>query len=304
MKVYFLSAQPCALTLNGAFFGVCDNFERFAEISLTDKVFAQFSPANATPIGCFLTPDLRFNPPNGFEVYLLPDGLALYARDFPPRDFTLTVRAQERNGNNLATLYQQGNLYLSIQTNETLVSIPLPNELLDGKIFFTSELVGIETSNRLALFTLDGNAVFNEEITEYSIENSTLNASLPLSNALGRYAKCRYELSKSGCVRTDVSLMQSVDMQGNRDKESVEKSLLPFAFFESVLLGVDYKRFLCEELLEKAESLRAFLGEFVAVSPTRKADTGALVKRKGERLYEVVHYTVEITDGKITDVRC
>ena len=56
-------------------------------------------------------------------------------------------------------------------------------------------------------------------------------------------------------------------------------------------------------LLEKADSLTEFLGDFVAVVPTRNPKTCGLVKRKKERLYEVFHYTVEITDGKISDIR-
>ena len=54
MKVYFLSAQPCILTLNGAYFGKTDTFERFIEVSAKDNVYAKFSPQNAGDIGFFI----------------------------------------------------------------------------------------------------------------------------------------------------------------------------------------------------------------------------------------------------------
>ncbi len=303
MKVYFLSAQPCALSLNGAFFGVCDHFERFAEVSLSDNVYAQFSPANAQPIGCFLSPEIRFNPPNGFEIYLLPDGLALYARDFPPRDFTLSVCAQERKDDMLVTLFKQGNLQLSIEKGGQLLVLPVANAFENAKISFAENFVLLHTKNRLALYSLTGKCVFNEEIVDFSIEKDTLNATMPLSNSLGRVAKCTFALQENECVRTNVSLIQVCDEKGNTDKESVENSLLPFAFFESVLLGVDYTPFLSPALVDKADSLLAFLGNFVAVAPTNKAGTIALVRRKKEGLYEVSHYAVEIKDGKIVDIK-
>ena len=91
MKIYFLSSRPCALTLNDAYFGLTDRFERFAEISLKDNVFVRFSPENAQPIGFFLNESVRHTPPVGCEVYLLPNALAIYAHDFPPHDLTLKI---------------------------------------------------------------------------------------------------------------------------------------------------------------------------------------------------------------------
>ena len=91
MKIYFLSSRPCALTLNDAYFGLTDRFERFAELSLKDGIFVRFTPENAQPIGFFLNENIRFSPPVGCEVYLLTNAIAIYARDFPPTDFSLKL---------------------------------------------------------------------------------------------------------------------------------------------------------------------------------------------------------------------
>lgn len=304
MKVYFLSSIPCCLTLNGAYFGICDKFERFAEVSLSDNLFAQFTPQGAQPLGCFLSQELRFSPPEGFEVYLLPDGIALYARDFPPHDFALRVHAQTRENDTLVTLFEQGALQLSIQTDADFTVVPIPQDFAHAKIVFLEKLIALKTDTHLSLYTVTGKCVFCEEISDYSITDSILSVTLPLSNALGRYAKCRYTLTETDCTRIDISFLQQRDEDGDTDKQSVANSLLPFAFFESILLGMDYTSFLAESLLEKATFLRAFLGEFVAVSPTSSQNVCALIKRKGERLYEVTHYRVEICNGKIVDVTC
>ena len=126
MKVYFLSSIPCALRVNNLFFGTTNLFERFAELSLKDGLFIEFVPEGKQAVSFFLTEQIRFAPPKGCEVYLLKDGLAIYARNFPPSDFTLRVIAQAREGNTLATLFSQGELQLSIEQDRQLFIATLP----------------------------------------------------------------------------------------------------------------------------------------------------------------------------------
>ena len=116
MRIYFLSALPCALSVNGCHFGLCNHFERFADLSLKDENYILFQPQGAGAIGFFLTEEIRFTPPFGCEVYLLNDGIAIYANDFPPIDFSLTVLSQQKQEKTLATLYKQGTLQLSIES--------------------------------------------------------------------------------------------------------------------------------------------------------------------------------------------
>lgn len=118
MKIYFLSSRPCALMLGGVFFGMTDTFERFAEIEPKDNVFAEFIPEGALPVGFFITEKLRFSPPEHCEVYILKDGIAVYASDFPPSDFSLKIVSQERFIDNLVTVFRQGALQLSLETSK------------------------------------------------------------------------------------------------------------------------------------------------------------------------------------------
>ncbi len=303
MKVYFLSSIPCALTLNGAFFGVTDRFERFAELSLKDNVYALFSPENAQPSGCFLNENLRFSPPDGFELYLLPDGMALYARDFPPRDFTLKTLAQERKNNLLATLFLQGELHLSVEKGGNIALARVSREFACAQIRFIEDFICLTTPEKLALYTVDGECVFCENTREFRVENGVLTALLPLHDSLGREAECSYLLSPNGCERTKITLRQARTETGGTAREELARSLLPFAFFESVLLGLDYAQMLSPQLAEKANDIRAFLGDFVAVVPTKTANACGLVRKKGERLFDVVHFTVDVDEGKIVDIR-
>jgi len=302
MKVYFLSSTPCALTLNGAYFGITDGFERFAEVALQDNIYAQFSPQNALPIGCFLNEQLRFAPPNGFDVYLLPDGLALYAREFPPNDFTLKTIAQKRENDTLVTLFQQGKVQLSIESEKGFFLCPLDACFAHAELDFFKALVAVKTQERLALYTRLGECVFCEKVLSYALDGDKLRTVMPLFDGLGRIAECEYLLAENGCERTSFTLKQAYTSTGENDGKKIAEELLPYAFFESVLLGVEYVDFLADELREKAHALREFLGAFISVVPTRKPNVCGLVFPKGKGLFEVRNFSVTVEKGKITNV--
>ena len=250
--MYFLSSQPCELTLNGVFFGITDAFERFAELSLSDHIFAKFTPQGAMPIGLFLDEQLLVSPPDGFEVYLLKNGVALYAKDFPPTDLTLQPIAQARFGNNLITVFRQGVVHVSLETSEG---------------FFISTLPHSFTSCTLSL-----------------------------------YADIFF-IDENGCTQTKFALRQSRTFDGDTEPKKLNEELLPYAFFESVLLGANYAEFLSEELAAQAKHIVEFLGDFKAVTLTEDPNTLGLVREKAPRLFTLSYFTVETKNGKIIDVK-
>lgn len=300
MKIYFLSSVPCALTLGGVYYGVTDGFERFAEVNPKDRVFAQFIPESALPVGFFLSERLRSSPPDGCEVYLLKDGVAVYAKDFPPADFSLRIVAQQRFGENLVTVFRQGPLQLSLETSEGLFLSTLPPAFADScRLSYESGLFFLEGKNALAVYTRKGVCALNEKTRSYRVRNDTLYAELPLSDSLGRYAECEWALTEEGCFRTAFRVRQ----RENGAKDGA-KELLPYAFFESVLIGADYAEMLDETLREKAEYIKAFLGDFCGVIPTDDPAVCGLIRKKKERLFEVFYASAEVKDGKIVDVTC
>ncbi len=297
MKIYFLSAQPCALTLNGVFFGLTDRFERSAEIALSDKIYVQFSPEGALPIGFFITEELPTTPPVGCEVYLVKEGLAIYAYDFPPADFTLKAIAQAREGDTLATLFLQGKLQLSIESPLGFFNATLPPSLVDCTLSFHGDFVLVKGAELLGIYSKRGERLFLERILEYELDADVLIATLPLSDSRNRIAKCRWQIAESGCTLTEFTLQQATD------EKATPEGLIAYAFFESVLLRGDYAAFLSDELKADAENIRAFLGDFLSVVLTEEETTCGLVRKKGERLFAVEYFSVEIEKGKIVDVR-
>ena len=312
MKVYFLSSKPCILTLNGAYFGLTDTFERFAELSPKDNIFAQFTPEDGLPIKFFLNENIRFHPPERCEVYLLRDGLAIFARDFPSSDTLLKAITQEREGKTLVTVFRQGSVQISIEGPDGFFIAPLPPSFEECRLQFYQNFILVASPTQIALFSAKGQRLLLENATEFSLEKGTLVATLPLSDRLNRTAKCTWELTGEEIKQTAFTVNQQtrvhLPLGENAPYETVESQnirdeILPYAFFESVLIGADYESFLCDELKPKADGLKEFLGEYESVVLTQTPNVCGLVRKKAERLFEVDEYRVEIANGKITDVK-
>ncbi len=295
MKIYFLSSTPCALTINGAYFGVSDLFDRHAELSLKDNVFVQFTPENALPIGFFLTENIRFSPPMGCEVYLLSGTLAIYARDFPPKSTPLEIIAQARFEKSLLTVFKQNGLQLSLETEKNFFVATLPPSFAECTLEKHGDLYFLRSPTQLAIFSEAGNRLLLETVERYTVERNRLSARLPLSDSLKRYADCEWELLSEEAKLTSFTLQQA-----GVDNGSAE--LLPYAFFESVLLGADYAQMLSTELQSNAEKLKEYLGDYESVILTETPNRLGLIHKKAERLYEVKYFAVSVENGKITDV--
>lgn len=297
MKVYFLSAEPCALTLNDVYFGITDRFERFVEISPKDKIYARFSPQNKQSIGFFITEALRFSPPNGCSIYLLPDGIAVYAWDFPTNDSTLRIHTQARNGDTLYTLFEQNRLQLSIQNADSLFVAYLPPIFQESELLFFEELCILKAKNDFAVYDKRANCLLQEHFLAFSLENGRLHATLPLSDSQNRTAECAWDLQGGTCTSVHFSIRYP------NHNTPTPPDLIAYAFFESLLIGADPTPFLSEELHSKISKLRDFIGDFQEVLPMPNADQCGLIKKKAERVFEVCLYTIVVENGKITDVR-
>ena len=302
MKIYFLSSMPCMLTLNGVFYGVTDGFERFAEINLTDRIFVKFTPEGAHPIGFFLTEDILSTPPSGCEVYLLKEGIAIRAYDFEPIDHTLRPICQQRFGDTVVSVFHQGHIQLTLQGPNGFFTSTLPPSFSSCTLSKHGDLFFVEGQNHLAAYTGGGKRVFFEEFLSYSVTEMELNATLPLSDALGRVADCRWILDKNGCHRTHFSLRQDRTYHGEYDEVKIREELLPYTFFERVLFGENYTELLSDELQSKAKGVVAFLGDFHALTLTDSPYTCGLVRERAPHLYEVNYFTVKVEQGKIVDI--
>jgi len=294
MKIYFLSSLPCLLTLNGAYFGRTDTFPRHAEVCAKDEVFVEFHPENALPIGFFITERLPFSPPDRCEVYLLPDAIAVYAKNFASSDLTLRVHAQKRIGDTLISVFSQGGGQVCVESAKGTFVQPLPHSFFPSDIRAIGDCFLLVAGDQLMAIDAEGKPILSERYDSFEVEGNSLRALLPLQDSKRRKARCAWEFS-GGCRRTEFTLLQP--------PEEDRVGLIAYAFFESILLGEGYEQFLGEDMQKNAEKLPAFLGNFRAVLPTDDESVCHLVYQKAERLYEIKPFRVTLEQGKIVDIQ-
>lgn len=299
MKVYFLSAQTCALTVNGAYFGITDSFEKFATVSLKDKLCVCFTPQNALPLCFFLTEDILFTPPDGCDVYLCGDAIAIYAHTFPARDNRLKIITQNTCENLVVTVFQQGEVQATFQMVDNVMIAYLPPSFTTCNVTFWGDFCLLQSPKRLHIYTKQGECVFQERASSFRIDNDILHVTLPVSDALGFVAETQWQAQENTLARVQYTLKQirPAALQGD-----MKTAMLAYAFFESVRIGADLLPMLSEEMQAEQDSLRNYLGDFLSVVLTDKTDVCGLVYQKAERLYQVRYFQITITNEKITDV--
>ena len=206
-------------------------------------------------------------------------------------------------GNLLVTVFRQGTVQATFQAVDFLFTATLPSSFNRCDIQFHAGLIFLASPTELYIFTSEGKRVFAERICEYEVNNDVLSVVLPLSDSLGRYAHCKYALTRQGCDRISFNLSQARAQNGSVEPKTVQTELLAFAFFQTVLIGGDCSAFLNDVLQEKSAELYAFLGDFVAVTPTENPLCCGLIRPIGERIFETRYFTVELHDGKICDIK-
>ena len=294
MRIYFLSSQPAALYIGGAYFGQTHDFERYAEISLQDKLPVRWEAEGMHPITFFLDDRLPLQPPIGVNIYRLQNGLAVYCDGFQATDDTLRVITQQRKGDTLATVCRQGGVFLGIDSPQGFFSATLPPSFADCQLFFIGELVGVKTTEEVAVFSTSAKRLLLERYTAIDEREGALCLTIPLSDRYRRQADCRYAIEANSLHRVSYQLRQA---------ETAEKdSLIAYAFFESVRIGAEFSSFLCEDLQKNTTAIRDFLGDFLHVLPTENPKQCLLVYQKAERLFDVRPFTVEVEKDTITDI--
>ena len=289
MRVFFLAESPCALTVNGAYFGIVDGFERACELDPADEVFCELKPNGCLPVNFFFNESFLLNPPEQIKLYYFRGGVAVFAGDFLRADQTLRVLWQERIGNSLLTLCMQGRLQLNLENGSGFHILSLPAALAESKCRAFGDDFLIEGETAFALISNEGEIRVLSEGKVLEREE-ILRAEVPFHDSMGHVAVCGWENGKL----TECKLKTACDPAPDT---------FALALFESVLIGGDPAPFLSESLAEKAGALKEFLGDYVSVTLTAERDLVGLVYKRKPRVFDVRYFRVELSDGKISNIK-
>lgn len=303
MTVYFISNVPAALQLNGIHLGIIDKFERRIDVDLSEGVMAQIIPdGNAEQLNFILNENFLSNPPPCVDAYVSNSEAILYFKYFVSKSAAFDVVAQTEYCGFTVTVFNQSRTYVALD-GQTYNLIPLPDGFIFEKFEIHSlnatDLLFIKGFGILCIISPLGKTLFCEEINDFSCETTL--------KTVKKFATCRQieiteEYSVDGenlvvvnkCVKENAPLMPHAT---------------PFAFFESVLHGGDFSKYLCDEMQSKADALPKYLGNFIDVCvPTEKFylqhDDRAvgLIYKKKQNLFSLKYFAVAMQENKITNV--
>ncbi len=304
MRIYFLCESAAGLKLNGAYAGVIDGFEKFAEIGLSDRVLAEVIPVNgAAPVSFFIDENLLKTPPAFADVYLSDGDAVVYIKKQEEKTRKIRVIAQKQTPDTLCTLFSDGGIYLSCEgetCNLYELGADFENAVLTEKTLAGFPVIAVEGKGCLAIISAQGKRIFFNPAESWEF-GDLLKITVNFNTCAGCAAEC--EFSYDG---REMKLVKSV----TTEKHPVGEDLIQFAFFESVLTRGDYARYLSEELKDKAEAIFGFLGEFVDVTIPysrffeRHGDIKAagLVYPVAANLFNIKYFAVDVENAKITNV--
>lgn len=288
MRVCFLSEKQCALTAGGAYLGIVDGFERYAEIDPADGLFIEMKPIGYKSVSFCFDEDFLFAPPRGVKLYFLRGGVAVCACDFLREEAEMRVLKEEQLGGLLLTLCVRERVTLTVRGGGGEHTVPLSDAYENARFSMAGRHLLVEGEGCFCLLTARGEVLVSSDgkVTERGV---TVKAEVPFHDSMGHVGLLEWE---DGVLRACVL----------RAPEPPKPVSYALALFESVLIGADPAPFLAESLRGRAAALKDYLGKFESVALTADPAVLGLVYPRKERVFDVRYFRVEEKDGKVENL--
>ena len=290
MRVYFLSEKQSALFLGGVYLGLVDGFERSTQLNPDDGIFCEIAPPNGyLPVRFRFDGNFLLDPPPNVNLYFTENAVCVYCFGFLSENQTLRVLFQKRIGGTLFTLYRQGTLQLNVENETGFHIVPLSDAFEECNIIPYGHDFLVEGDGAFLLLSYDGKTVVKSE-GKVLDAGDTLRAEVPFHDSMGHSAVCEWKNGElvSSAIRTAFEPSEAT---------------FALALFESALIGADCTPFLADNLLEKADALKEFLGDYRSVVLTGEQDKVGLVYERKERVFDVRYYRISVESCKVTNIK-
>lgn len=289
MRVYFLSEKPCGLTVSGIYLGLIDGFERSAELSPADELFLECRPQGEyLPVSFRFDEEFLCSPPPQVSLYFTERSVAVYISDFVPADRSIKVHSQKRLGGTLLTLLSQGKLQIDLENETGFHMTELPDVLENAEILPAGNGFLLRAEEAFALLSRTGEIELFSEGRVLSFENG-VEAEVPFHDSQGHTALMKWQ--NGALVSCSI-----------RTPAEPTEATFALALFESALIGADVRPFLCEELAQKADKLKEFLGDYRSVALTEERNKVGLVYERKPRVFDVRYFRIELEKDKIKNI--
>ncbi len=308
MYFYFTGEYKAGIKINGIFYGIITEAIKTLRID-HGCPFIEICPLEkgGQTVNLILDEQFLADPPDGVSVTDLKGGYLLkFFRQFVDNEFKII--AQQKYNDCIATLFNENGLKLSIENKDDFYAetfsfncetAQISRFELDGCQFLS---LYFESKRYLYIYCIIGkiSKVFARQVYEFSV-----NGGLKTTEYFKDIAKHK--------VVTDWTYGQNgfapKKMTTNHDENflavNLHPKLIAYAFLEAFSLNAEWQEYLCPSILDNADKLKGFFGEYTGVLPPptfrNENEVGLLYKIK-DNLYSVGYFTFDICDNKITNI--
>lgn len=270
--LYFLSAIPCALKFNGEYVGtVGENYSVFPQ----KKGLYEFIPLKSGFCQlCFLWDEKPLDKRENVRIIDLYGGFLIIPKfqrqifsnfkelffktvEFP--EFDVEIQVYSENGVKLTV--KQG----KVKATESVPFTPAALDLEKAYFGGIAYLVAFLSDKKTAVFGFEitGDSikpVLKRECVGYESKNDKIVLTETKNDVLRHTVVSVWSFSNG-------AKLERADIYRGKEPFALHEKLLPYAFFEEILLGKDVSDFLAPKLRPRADDLKSFAGDFSAILP-------------------------------------
>lgn len=270
MFCYILSSAECAVKLNGKYSGKCSgNYFVFE----CEETLIELVPLDneRLPIACLFNKDAESAP--NMKVFNLKNGyllLPVFSRR-SVTDFKMIGRGRTTFsvGTVSVACYAENGVKLVVETERDAIieSLPfLPEEARfekcegGGKEYLVCFFIGRRTLVTAFDIGESITLAFRRTCDAYAFDPPVLTLTENKNDILKHTVFSSWRFSEK-------VFGEQTEIRRKRQIYTVDEKLLPYCFFEEILVGGDPSDFLTPALKPRADELKGFLGDFTAVLP-------------------------------------
>lgn len=309
MYFYFSSKDQVAVRLSGGYFCVLGGDAVRVNLENPKNTLVEILPLNGKHDGIYFLLDDNFldSPINGVTVTDLKGAYAVSVSLSEKVD-EFKVLFQERFNFGLATVFLDGNLKISIDTERESFVESLPIVTSNIKI----ETLSLYGENFIAvILEKDGyyisvyavtstlRRVFDGKFYDYRLS--------PDFTLIKKYSDIKkHKIELSFIYDGEKFIEKNRRVSHEKEPKNLNQKIIPYAFLEDFLVGDSIDEYLSGNVLENKDKLKDYFGDFLGIAPPkdhRNINEVGLVYKKKENVYYIDYFTFEFDRDKICNLK-
>lgn len=311
MNIYLSTNLMSAIKINGIYKGHFFNEPKLFPLEFNDFVEIVPIGKNCLPFSFIFDDNFLFSPPEKIIITDLDGGYLIRYENVIINAEEFKVIAQKKFNDLVCTIFCDGNVKLSIETNSDfyaenviylIENAEIDKLFINGKEFLVIILYYCDYKELLIFSFKDKiEKLLQKKIDKVDYTN-TLITEENLSDIAKHNIKCEWIEEKGKIIEKS----RTVTCHDNFNAKNLSNYVLPFAFLEEYICGGDCSAYIQDNIKQNFDKLKGYFGDFIGIMPSpsfRDINEIGLIYKLTKQKYKVEYYTFEIDDNKICNIK-